>query len=313
MQSHVASMLQQGRKSTNIHERADPGCGIAPRSTEPDRHSKRGENMQTCRLNRCISGAALALTALLWTGGARAEIKTQTIEYKQGDTVLEGYLAYDDALSGKRPGVLVVQTWTGIGDYIKMRTEMLAKMGYVAFAPDIYGKGVRPKPPKDTAAEMAKYIGNRPLLRARVLAGLDVLRSQPLADTSRLVAVGYCFGGSTVLELARSGAGVLGVVSFHGGPLSSPTPEDAKNIKGRVLVLHGADDPLVPPADVAAFEKEMRDAKVDWQLVAYGNTVHAFTDKSAGDDNSRGAAYNEKADKRSWIAMQDFLGEVVPK
>lgn len=153
-----------------------------------------------CRLKMIISGAALAFVAVLWTGGARAEIKTQTIEYKQGDAVLEGYLAYDDALQGKRPGILVVQTWTGIGDYIRMRTEMLAKMGYVAFAPDIYGKGVRPKPPKDTAAEMAKYIGNRPLLRARVLAGLDVLRAQPLADTSRLVAICYCFGGSTVLD-----------------------------------------------------------------------------------------------------------------
>jgi dienelactone hydrolase len=183
----------------------------------------------------------------------------------------------------------------------------------VAFAPDIYGKGIRPKPPKDTAAEMAKYTDNRPLLRARVRAGLDVLRAQPLADTSRLIAIGYCFGGTTVLELARSGADVLGVVSFHGGPLSSPTPEDARNIKGRVLVLHGADDPVVPPPDVVAFEKEMRDAKVDWQLVKYGNTVHAFTFVSEGNDNSRGAAYNEKADKRSWIAMLDFFREVLPK
>jgi dienelactone hydrolase len=149
-----------------------------------------------------MSGAVMALAVLL-ASSVRAEVKTETIEYKQGDTVLEGYLAYDDALQGKRPGILVVQTWTGIGDYIKMRTEMLAKMGYVAFAPDIYGKGVRPRPPKDTAAEAAKYVGNRPLLRARVLAGLDTLRAQPLADTSKLIAIGFCFGGGTVLELAR--------------------------------------------------------------------------------------------------------------
>jgi dienelactone hydrolase len=259
-----------------------------------------------------MSGAVMALAVLL-ASSVRAEVKTETIECKQGDAVLEGYLAYDDALQGKRPGILVVQTWTGIGDYIKMRTGMLAKMGYVAFAPDIYGKGVRPRPQKDTAAEAAKYTGNRPLLRARVLAGLDTLRAQSLADTSKLIAIGFCFGGGTVLELARAGTDVLGVVSFHGGPLTSPTPDDAHNIKGRVLVLHGADDPIVPPADVVAFEKEMRDAKVDWQLVTYGNTVYAFTDKSAGDDKSRGAAYNEKADKRSWIAMQDFFAELLSK
>jgi dienelactone hydrolase len=243
-------------------------------------------------------------------GAANAEIKTQVIEYKQGDTVLEGYLAYDDAVQGKRPGVLVVQTWTGIGDFIRKRTEMLARMGFVAFAPDIYGKGVRPKPPVESKAEMGKYTGNRPLLRERMLAGFNVLRAQSMADASKLTAIGFCFGGTGVLELARTGADVLGVVSFHGGPLSSPTPEDGKKIKGRVLVLHGADDPNVPPPEVAAFEKEMREAKADWQLVAYGNTVHSFTDPAAGNDNSRGAAYNEKADKRSWVAMQDFFREL---
>ena len=134
-----------------------------------------------------------------------------------------------------------------------------------------------------------------------------------MTDTGKVLAIGFCFGGATVLELARTGADVLGVVSFHGGPLDSPTPDDAKNIKSRVLVLHGAADPNVPPAQVTAFEKEMRDAKVDWQLVAYGNTVHSFTDPAAGNDNSKGAAYNEKADKRSWIAMQDFFKEILPR
>ncbi len=246
-------------------------------------------------------------------GTASAEIKTQTIEYKQGDAVLEGFLAYDDAVLGKRPAVLVVHTWTGVGDFVRERTAQLAKMGYVAFAPDIYGKGVHPNPPVESGREMKKYTDNRLLLRARVLAGLDVLRANPLTDTGKLLAIGFCFGGTGVLELARSGADVLGIVSFHGGPLTSPTPEDDKNIKGRVLALHGADDPLVPPPEVAAFEKEMRDAKVDWQLVSYGNTVHAFTDPGAGGDNSKGAAYNEKADKRTWIAMQDFFGEILPK
>jgi dienelactone hydrolase len=255
--------------------------------------------------------AALVLVGAV--GAASAEIKTQAIEYKQGDTVLEGFLAYDDAVQGKRPAVLVVHTWTGVGDFVRERTTQLAKMGYVAFAPDIYGKGVHPKPPVESGQEMTKYTSNRALLRARVLAGLDVLRADPRADTSKVLAIGFCFGGTGVLELARSGADVLGIVSFHGGPLTSPTPQDDKNIKGRVLALHGADDPNVPAPEVAGFEKEMRDAKVDWQLVSYGNTVHAFTDPAAGNDNSKGAAYNEKADKRSWIAMQDFFREILPK
>jgi dienelactone hydrolase len=255
----------------------------------------------------------IALSLVGAASTASAEVKTQTIEYRQGDAVLEGFLAYDDAVQGKRPAVLVVHAWTGIDDFVRGRTTHLAKMGYVAFAPDIYGKGVHPNPPVESGREMKKYTNNRPLLRARVLAGLDVLRANPLTDTGKMLAIGFCFGGSSVLELARSGADVLGIVSFHGGPLTSPTPEDDRNIKGRVLALHGADDPNVPPPEVAAFEKEMRDAKVDWQLVSYGNTVHAFTNPAAGNDNSKGAAYNEKADKRSWIAMQDFFREILSK
>jgi dienelactone hydrolase len=269
----------------------------------------REDSMNHCKL----IVTALALIGVLHTGNARAEIKTEVVEYNQGDTALEGFLAYDDAVQGKRPAILVAHTWTGVSDFIRTRSTELAKMGYVVFAPDIYGKGVRPKPPVETRQEMGKYTGNRPLLRSRVHAGLDVLRANPMTDTGKVLAIGFCFGGTTVLELARTGADVLGVVSFHGGPLDSPTPDDARNIKGRVLVLHGADDPNVPASQVTAFEKEMRDAKVDWQLVAYGNTVHSFTDPAAGNDNSKGAAYNEKADKRSWIAMQDFFKEILSR
>jgi dienelactone hydrolase len=265
-------------------------------------------------MNHCkLIVTALALIGVLHTGNARAEIKTEVVEYNQADTALEGFLAYDDAVQGKRSAILVAHTWTGVSDFIRTRSTELAKMGYVVFAPDIYGKGVRPKPPVETRQEMGKYTGNRPLLRSRVQAGLDVLRANPMTDTGKVLAIGFCFGGTTVLELARTGADVLGVVSFHGGPLDSPTPDDARNIKGRVLVLHGADDPNVPASQVTAFEKEMRDAKVDWQLVAYGNTVHSFTDPAAGNDNSKGAAYNEKADKRSWIAMQDFFKEILSR
>lgn len=241
--------------------------------------------------------------------GTRADIVSKAVEYKQGDTALEGFSVYDDAVQGKRPGVLVVHQWKGLGDYEKKRAEMLAKLGYNVFAADIYGKGVRPQTPKDAGAEAGKYKNDRALLRERVRAGLDMLAHHELTDSKRVAAIGYCFGGTTVLELARSGADVAGVVSFHGG-LGSPVPGDAKNIKGKVLALHGADDRAVPPAEVAAFEDEMRQAGVDWQLVAYGGAVHAFTDWNAGNDNAKGAAYNERADRRSWEAMKQFFAEI---
>jgi dienelactone hydrolase len=240
----------------------------------------------------------------------QAEIRTEVREYKQGDATLEGVVVYDDAISGKRPGVLIVHQWKGLGAYEKKRAEMLAKLGYAVFAADIYGKGIRPTDPKDAAGMAGKYKGDRALLRDRVNAGLEMLKKQPQVDASRVAALGYCFGGTTVLELARSGADLKAVVSFHGG-LNTPTPEDAKNIKAKVLALHGADDPFVPPAEVTAFEDEMRKAKVDWQLVAYGNAVHSFTDWNAGNDNSKGSAYNENADKRSWEAMKVFFAEVL--
>jgi dienelactone hydrolase len=239
-------------------------------------------------------------------------IKTETVEYKEGNTTLEGVLVYDDSIASKRPGILIAHQWKGLTDYERKRAEMLAQMGYVAFAADIYGKGVRPADPK-AAGEMAgKYKADRDLLRRRVQAGLDQLRKSRGVDPQKIAAIGYCFGGTTVLELARSGANVAGVVSFHGA-LATPTPDDAKNIKGKVLACHGADDPFVPPAEVNGFEEEMRKAKVDWELIAYGNSVHSFTDWNAGNDNSKGAAYNEKADKRSWEAMTDFFNEVFPK
>jgi dienelactone hydrolase len=186
---------------------------------------------------------------------------------------------------------------------------MLAQLGYVAFCADIYGKGVRPQNTAEAGAQAGKYKNDRQLLRARVNVGLDALRQQPLVDPKRLAAIGYCFGGTTVLELARSGADVAGVVSFHGG-LDAPDPADGKNIKCKVLVCHGADDPFSSPQDIAAFENEMRKGGVDWQLIKYGGAVHSFTQPMAGNDNSKGAAYNEKADKRSWEAMKQFFAEI---
>jgi dienelactone hydrolase len=251
----------------------------------------------------------LLVTLLCLAVTAEAAVKTRIVEYKQGDTVLEGYLAWDDAGKGKRPAVLVVHEWTGINDHIRQRTEMLAKLGYVAFAADIYGKGVRPASQADAAKTSGIYKNDRPLMRARARAGLEELKKQRFVDTRRLAAIGFCFGGTTVLELSRDGADLNGVVSFHGG-LSTPRPQDAQNIKGRVLALHGADDPFVKADEVTAFQDEMRKANVDWQFVSYGNAVHSFTSIAAGSDNSKGTAYNEKADRRSWQAMKGFFAEI---
>jgi len=224
--------------------------------------------------------------------------------------VLEGYLAYDDSFQGKRPGVLVVHEWNGHNPYVRKRAEQLARLGYVGFALDMYGKGVRAKDAKEAAALAAIYKGDRKLMRARAAAGLDVLRNHARVDRTRLAAIGYCFGGTTVLELARSGADLVSVVSFHGG-LDTPTPGDARNIKGKVLALHGGDDPYVPTKQVEAFQEEMRKGGVDWQFVSYGGAVHSFTNPEAGSDNSKGAAYNERADRRSWEAMKAFFAEAL--
>lgn len=233
-------------------------------------------------------------------------MNTATIDYAHDDTVLEGYTA---AATGPRPGILVVPAWNGVNDVACRRAEMLAELGYIALVADVYGKGVRPSGFEDAAREAGKYRADRPLFRARVAAGLAALRRLPGVDPARLAAIGYCFGGQAVLELARSGADILGVVSFHGA-LDTPNPADARNIRARVLALHGADDPHVPAATVQAFQQEMRDGGVDWQMVAYGGAVHSFTDWNAGDDTSHGVAYNAKADRRSWQAMRSFLDEI---
>jgi dienelactone hydrolase len=255
----------------------------------------------------------LVLMMVLVATSAQARLVTKTVEYRQGETVLEGYLAYDDAVKEKRPGVLVIHEWKGLGPYEKARAEQLAALGYVAFAADIYGKGVRPATPELAAAEAGKYRGaDRGLMRARAAAGLEKLASFNEVDPDRLAVIGYCFGGTAALELARSGAKLKGAVSFHGG-LDTPIPADALKIRGKVLVLHGADDPHVPPEKVASFQQEMRMAKVDWQMIYYGGAVHSFSNINSGNDPSKGAAYNEKADRRSWEAMKQFFVEIFGK
>jgi dienelactone hydrolase len=262
-------------------------------------------------------GRMLVATVLLplaigvvWTSHAEGRLRTADIDYKQGETVLQGYLSFDDVGTGERPGVLVFHDWTGVGPYVKGRADMLAAMGYIVFVPDIYGKGIRPTTPEECGKQAGIYRADRSLMRARAAAGLEQLLSLETVDPKRIAAIGYCFGGGVALELARSGAALAGVVSFHGN-LDTPNPDDAKNIKAKILVCHGADDPYVPPAQVSAFEDEMRKAGVDWQLISYGGAVHSFTRSDAGTDNSKGAAYNRKADTRSWAAMTQFFNEIL--
>lgn len=253
---------------------------------------------------------ALATFALvLGPALAQGKIVTRTIEYKHDGVVLEGYLAYDDATAGKRPGVLVVHQWMGITDHERERARMLAELGYVALATDIYGQGVRPADAQEAAAQAGKYRGDTALLRGRVAAGLAELKRDERVDASRCAAIGYCFGGGAVLELARSGADVKGVVSFHGS-LDTQEPAQPGAVKAMVLVCHGAADPHVKPESVDRFREEMEKARADYQFIAYSGAVHGFTQKSAGDDPSTGVAYNAIADRRSWQHMQNFFAEI---
>jgi dienelactone hydrolase len=236
------------------------------------------------------------------------QIKTDSIEYKHGDVLLQGFLAYDGLLKSKRPGVLIIHEWWGHNQYVRQRARQLAELGYVAFALDMYGKGVLAKTMAEAKALAGKFYEDRQLMRDRAAAGLEILKQQKNVDATRLAAVGYCFGGSVALELARSGADLRCVVCFHGG-LKTNNPEDARNIKGTVLVMLGADDPNIPADEIAAFQNEMRQANVDWYLVSFGNAVHSFTNPDAGTDNSKGAAYNYNADQRSWTIMRELFLE----
>lgn len=240
---------------------------------------------------------------------AHAGVTGQTVEYKEGDTILEGYIAYDDATEAKRPGVLVVHEWKGLGEYAKRRAAELAGLGYVAFAADIYGKGVRPQSHEEAGKIAGIYKNDRALMRQRILSALEVLKNHPLVDDTKIAAIGYCFGGTSVLELARSGADVDGVVSFHGS-LNTPNPADAKNIRAKVLVLRGSDDPYVPKDEVEAFHKEMKDAGSDFREIVYPGAVHGFTNPESGDDKSKGMAYDKDADEKSWEEMKQFLREI---
>lgn len=234
---------------------------------------------------------------------------SETIEYQDGDTTLEAYVSWDDSMSGPRPGVLVAHDWTGRRDFATGKADEMAKLGYVGFALDMYGKGVfgADGDVEGNSALMNPMAGDRVALRARVDAALQTLRGLDVVDSSRVGAMGYCFGGMCVLELARAGADVGGVISIHG--IFSPGGVANEKITAKILCLHGQDDPMVPPEQVLDFENEMSEAGADWQMHAFGNTMHAFTNPAANDPGF-GAVYNPDADRRSTQAIENFWDEV---
>jgi dienelactone hydrolase len=236
-------------------------------------------------------------------------MQTHDIDYRCEAANLRGYLAFDDKVSARRPGVLVFHEGLGLGDFEMARARRLAELGYVALAADMYGDRRRARNLQEVAT-LVGDIRNRPeLMRARGHAALAALAGLPQVDATRLAAIGFCFGGAVVLELARDGADLRAVVSFH-GVLATQTPAVAGSVKASVLVCTGADDPLAPPEQVRAFEDEMRVANVrDWQVISYGNTLHGFTNPAADGSMMRTALYNEQADRRSWASMRSLLDE----
>ncbi|MCA9285566.1 MAG: dienelactone hydrolase family protein [Phycisphaerales bacterium] len=253
----------------------------------------------------------LSTTVLLVVAtSARAAIRTETIEYEHGGKTLSGFVAWDDAKEGKRPGVLVVHEWWGQNDYVRNRAKQLAELGYVAFALDMYGKGVLATTAEEAGALATPFYADRALMRSRATAGLQQLASHRLVDQEHLAAIGYCFGGTVALELARSGADLDAVVTFHGG-LSSADPADARNIKADVLVCNGADDGFISPEEKAGFLKEMNDAGIKWTFVDFCGAVHGFTNPDADAKGIPGVAYNARADHQSWGMMKELFGRTL--
>lgn len=236
-------------------------------------------------------------------------IVSRLVEYHHGEQLLEGYLACDDRRVGPLPLVMVCHTWVGRDDFACGKARALAELGYAGFALDMYGKGLIGKGPEENARLMKPFQDDRRLLQARIGAALNAAKALPEADPRRIAAIGFCFGGLCVLDLARSGAELRAVASFH-GLLVPPGNTDGRPIKAKVLVMHGYDDPMAPPAQVVALADELTRGGADWQIHAYGGTVHAFTNPRANDPGF-GTVYDAVADQRSWRTLGNFLTEVL--
>jgi len=249
----------------------------------------------------------VSIAVLCIAGAALGAVRMEPVEYKQGDTTLRGQIAYDDAVKEKRPGVLVVHEWWGLNDYAKKRAKMLAEAGYVAFAVDMFGEGKTTEHP-DEAGKWATAIGsNKELKAARFMAAMNVLKANERVDPERIAAIGYCFGGTVVLSMAMAGADLDGVATFHAG---LPTDPPTGKITARILVCHGAADPLATVEQVATFHKNLAEAGADYEFIAYGGAKHSFTNPGADERGMAPLAYNESADRRSWASLMEFLKEI---
>ena len=241
--------------------------------------------------------------------GAEPNIQGQEVTYQAGDTTLKGYVAWDANHKGRRPAVIVVHEWWGQNDYVRRRARMLAEEGYTALALDMYGDGKQADHPRDAQKLMMEAIANPGISKARFMAAHDLLKKHETVDPSKIAAIGYCFGGAVVLQMARFGTDLKGVASFHGN-LSTQSPAKPGMVRAKVLVLHGADDSLVPKEQVQAFKKEMDAAGVDYRFIAYPGAVHAFTNPAATNNGKKfdlPLAYDEQADRESWAELQKFL------
>ncbi len=258
----------------------------------------------------------LAIFALVMAMGgisvAEPKIKGMTVDYSAQGAVMKGYLVYDESIQGKRSGVLVVPEWWGLNDYARMRARVLAELGYTALAVDMYGDGKMVMTPDEAGKLSSEAMKNFDVAKARFLAALDFLKQQPTVDSNRIAAIGYCFGGGVVLNIARQGVDLNGVVSFHGG-LTAVIPGQPGNVKAKILVLNGGDDKFITPEQIEAFEREMRAAGADFQFISYPGALHSFTNPEAtelGKKFNMPIAYNAKADKESWEEMKKFLSRV---
>lgn len=231
-----------------------------------------------------------------------------TVGYLDEGELLEGFFAYDDAIEGPRPVVLIHHAWVGRDEFVADKARKLAELGYLAFATDMYGKGILGSSPEENARLMQPFMENRAKLQQRLHAALKAVKLMPWADNNRIAAIGFCFGGLCALDLARTGADIRGVVSFH-GLLGAPDNIPDPKIKAKVLVLHGHDDPMGSPEQVLELQTELTKAGADWQVHVYGHTMHAFTNPVANNPNF-GTVYQPVADRRSWQAMQNFLTEI---
>lgn len=234
-------------------------------------------------------------------------IQTRTIEYPHHNVTLEGFLAVDTATSQARPAVLVAHAWGGRDAFAEQKARDLARLGYAGFALDMYGEGIQGSSKEENSALMAPLLEDRPLLQARLQAAVDTVSALDEVDAGRIAAIGYCFGGLCVLDLARTGADIRAVASFH-GLFSAPANTAGRKISARVLVLHGYDDPMAEPEAMLGLANELTEAGADWQVHAYGGAMHAFTNPDAADPDF-GTVYSELADRRSWRSMQDFLAD----